>query len=148
MTSDGGALAENGPGRGNGLQRDDGDCALLQRYTEEQIIEALSKSGGQLFRAAKLLDCKPHELQLLLPVHSRLGKFWTQCRADAVAEAECTMNSLLSSSDEGTRFKAAKFILQSLGGREWNSASQGVEITQDQEGNLNIRAIFGLKDED
>lgn len=108
----------------NDLQRKDGDQpALLSRYTEEQIKEALAKSGGQLFRAAKLLDCKPHELQLLLPIHSSLGRFWQQCRADAVAEAECTMNQLLSSKDEGTRFKAAKFVLQALGGREWNSPS-------------------------
>ena len=133
----------------NDLQRKDGDQpALLARYTEDQIKEALAKSGGQLFRAAKLLDCKPHELQLLLPVHSSLGRFWQQCRADAVAEAECTMNQLLSSEDEGTRFKAAKFILQSLGGREWALPGQGVEVTQDQDGNLNIRAIFGLKEED
>lgn len=66
---------------------------------------------------------------MLLPVHSSLGRFWTQCRADCVAEAECTMNQLLSSEDEGTRFKASKFILQTLGGREWNAPSQGVEVT-------------------
>lgn len=96
----------------NDLQRKDGDQpALLARYTEDQIKEALAKSGGQLFRAAKILDCKPHELQLLLPVHSSLGRFWQQCRADCVAAAEETMGSLLSSKDEGTRFKAAKFIL-------------------------------------
>ena len=147
MTSDGGALAEKEPGRGNGLQRDDGDCALLQRYTEEQVMEAMSKSQGQLFRLAKILDCRPHELQLLLPVHSRLGRFWTQCRADCVAEAEQAMAELMSSEDEDVRFKAAKFVLQTLGRREWGTPAQGVEVTQGPDQTLSIRAIFGMKEE-
>lgn len=133
----------------NDLQRKDGDQpALLARYTEEQIKEALAKSGGQLFRAAKLLDCKPHELQLLLPIHSSLGRFWQQCRADCVAEAEQAMAQLMSSEDEDVRFKAAKFVLQTLGRREWGTPAQGVEVTQGPDQTLSIRAIFGMKEED
>lgn len=106
------------------------ETGLAKRRTKEEILDAVSKSGGFLANVAKILDCRPSEFQLLSQRDGEIGRAWQAARADAVAQAEDCMRGLLSSEDENVRFKASKFVLERLGGREWGAGvGQGVRVT-------------------
>lgn len=93
--------------------------SLKNRYTDEQIIEAMASSGGITAQCCKILDCRPWEFQVLLTQDNELGKRWQNIRKYIVAEAESTMVELMEPTyDEKTRFAAAKFLLQSLGQKD------------------------------
>lgn len=123
--------------------------SLKNRYTDEQIIEAMANSGGITSKVCQILDCKQWEFQVLLTQDKELGKRWQNIRRYIVAAAERTMVELMEPTyDEKTRFAAAKFLLQSLGQKDGYGASPQVAVevnNGDGEGNMSrIRAIFGL----
>ena len=125
-----------------------GYVSLKNRKAPLEILDAMEKSEGIQNSACKLLDCSVREFRQLLMSNPMWGNIWAEVRKRLVSKAECVMVDLLESKSDKTKFSAAKYLLDKLGGGEgYGETGTGFEVvvqpgTDDQA--TKIRAIFGI----
>ena len=88
---------------------------LSKRFTKSQIVLSIGRNKGIKTAICKELDCTIHQLNLYLRIHSELIPLLKEAKQELVALAEEAILDNLTSKNEGTRQKAAEFVLRSIG---------------------------------
>ena len=119
---------------------------LSKRFTKSQIVLAIGRNKGIKTAICKDLDCTIHQLNMYLRIHSELIPLLKEAKQELVALAEEAILDNLTSKNEGTRQKAAEFVLRSIGREQgWQeNPSVEVKIQSDSDIQVQIASIFGL----
>lgn len=134
--------------RGKKQLEEIGYISLKNRKAPLEILDAMESSEGVQLNACHLLGCTVREFRQLLASNPKWGMTWNEIRKKLVSKAECVMVDLLESKADKTKFGAAKYLLDKLGGGEgYGETGAGFEVvvqpgTDDQA--TRIRAIFGI----
>ena len=116
---------------------------LSKRFTKSQIVLAIGRNKGIKTAICKDLDCTIYQLNLYLRIHSELLPLLKEAKQELVALAEEAILDNLTSKNEGTRQKAAEFVLKTLGKEEYTEQpSTQINVISDKE--VEIKNIFGI----
>lgn len=120
---------------------------LLQRFTKEQIEEAIEKSFGITTAICQQLDCTYAQLWRALHKLGLESKL-QEAKKQIVALAESNLVGFLGSTDDRCRMEATKFVLSRLGRNDGygDQPMIAVEVNTDEK-RAQIRALFGIKDQ-
>lgn len=120
--------------------------SLLQRYTKEQIEEAIDSNYGITTAIANQLDCTFAQLWRALHKLGLEGRL-QEAKKQIVSLAESNLLAFLASPDSRCRMEATKFVLSRLGRNDGygDQPMIAVEVSTDEK-RAQIRALFGIKD--
>ena len=93
-------------------------ASVAQRYTEDQVKQAVEESHGITWRILKRLDCTYPQWAVYTAEHREVAQLQKTARQELVAEAERTLDECLKNGSEKTKMEAAKYILSKLGREE------------------------------
>ena len=120
---------------------------ISSRWTEEQVVDVISRSYGVRTLVCMQLDCTQVQFANWLLKHPAAKEAMAEARAGLVGMAEETVMKSLNSDDEKTRLAAAQTILKGLGpacGWGVQPAVQ-IDISAGEKG-AQIRSIFGINE--
>ena len=116
---------------------------LSKRFTKSQIVLSIGRNKGIKTAICKELDCTIHQLNMYLRIHSELIPLLKEAKQELVSLAEEAILDNLTSKNEGTRQKAAEFVLKTLGKEEYTEQpSTQINVISDKE--VEIKNIFGI----
>lgn len=92
--------------------------SIAQRFTEDQVKQAVEESHGITWRILKRLDCTYPQWAVYTSEHREVAQLQKTARQELVAEAERTLDECLKNGSEKTKMEAAKYILSKLGREE------------------------------
>ena len=124
--------------------------SLAERYTEQQVEEAIERCHGRWPLLVKALNCSYRQLGVWMENHKKHRILASSLREELVDQAEEAVWQLLNSDDPALKKDVAKFVLKTLGkGRGWSEAPSSAvfqQITAEDKA-VQIRNIFGMPQE-
>lgn len=118
---------------------------ISSRWTEEQVVDVISRSYGVRTLICMQLDCTQVQFANWMMKHPAAKQAMNEARAGLVGLAEETVMKALQSEDDKTRLAAASTILKGLGpAYGWGAQpSVQIDISAGEKG-ARIRSIFGI----